>query len=90
MTTDMTTDLRDRIQERIVTAHAPDLAGEDIPRDYDLLANGVVDSLSLLALVEWIQSSFDVPVTDVEISPADFRTIDAIADFIGTNTGPRL
>ncbi|WP_028648026.1 phosphopantetheine-binding protein [Nocardiopsis sp. CNT312] len=83
----MTTDLRDRIQERIVTAHAPDLAGERIPSDYDLLANSVVDSLSLLELVEWIRSSFDIPVTEIEISPADFRTIDAIADFITSHAG---
>ncbi|MEC3891716.1 MULTISPECIES: acyl carrier protein [Nocardiopsis] len=86
----MTDDIRDRIRERIVTVHAPDLAGENIPRDYDLLTSGVIDSLSLLALVEWIQSSFDVPVTDVEISPSNFRTIDAIADFIETNTGQRI
>ncbi|MCP3012226.1 phosphopantetheine-binding protein [Nocardiopsis dassonvillei] len=86
----MTIDIRDRIQDRIVTAHAPDLAGEGIPGDYDLLANGVVDSLSLLELVEWIQSSFGIPVTDIEISPSDFRTIDAIADFVGSHTSQRV
>lgn len=74
--------VKEQIREYIITNHAPDLAGEEIPGDYDLLANGVIDSLALLELVEWVQEKWDINVADVELAPADFQSIDAIEQFI--------
>lgn len=82
----MTVTIQSRVREHIVSVHAPELAGEPIPGDYDLLANGVVDSLALLELVEWLQKEFDVSAMENDISPADLSTIDAISDFIRSNT----
>ena len=64
----MTTTIRDRVQDHIVAVHAPDLAGETIPDDYDLVETGVVDSLALLELVEWIQEAFGVSAIDTEVT----------------------
>lgn len=84
----MTTSTIQKITEYIVRFHAPDLAGEGIPTDYDLITNGVIDSLAMLEVVEWVQESWAISILDTEISPADFRTIGAIADFIARAAAP--
>lgn len=77
-------EIRHTVQEYIITAHAPDLRGERIPDDYDVIRNGVVDSLALIELVEWVQATWSIPILDSQISPDSFRTIAAITEFIAT------
>lgn len=77
--------LNQQIADYIVTRHAPDLRGEPIPGGYDLVANGVVDSLALLELVEWVQHTWSIPVLDTAITASDFSSIDAITKFVRTH-----
>ncbi|GLJ78711.1 hypothetical protein [Microbacterium imperiale] len=84
----MTTSTIQEITRYIVGFHAPDLAGEGIPTDYDLITNGVIDSLAMLEVVEWVQQRWAISILDSEISQADFRTIGAIADFIARAGAP--
>ena len=57
----------------------PDLELSD---DQDLLAQGVVDSLGFVELVEEVQSRYGVTVNDLEITEENFGSIDAIAGFV--------
>jgi acyl carrier protein len=82
--------IQEQIERYIVATHAPDLADEVIPRDYDLVANGVIDSLALLELVEWVQGTWSIDIADVQLSPADFRTIEAVEHFILTHSADAL
>lgn len=81
----MTEHIRDRVRRHIVAVHAPDLAGEPIPDDYDLLANGVVDSLGLFELLEWLGAEFSIRFSDIDVTPADLTTIDSVAGFVATH-----
>lgn len=81
----MTDSVRKQVTHYIVAHHAPDLANEEIPDDYDLVDTGVVDSLALLELIEWLQSRFGISVLDVDISPRDFRSIGSITRFVSSN-----
>jgi len=67
---------------------APDVAADQLDADFDLLDNGVVDSLQLLRLIAWIGERFDVPVNEVEIAPDNFRSINAIRAFIEISRVP--
>ncbi|MBT2504140.1 hypothetical protein [Curtobacterium sp. ISL-83] len=82
--------IQDQVERYIVTHHAPDLANESIPRDYDLIGNGVIDSLALLELVEWVQNTWSINITDVQLSPDDFRTVEAIEHFVLTHSADAL
>jgi acyl carrier protein len=53
---------------------------------YDLLGNGVVDSLGLLELIAWVEQRYEIPIDDIDISPDDFRSVDAICDFVDRAT----
>jgi acyl carrier protein len=48
----------------------------------DLIEEGIIDSLSLLRLVTFLEENCDVQVQDEEIVPDNFRTLAAIQSFI--------
>ena len=60
----------------------PDIELDQLPVDTDLLATGIIDSLSLVRLVVWIEEEFDISMGDIEIAPQDFRTVEKVSAFI--------
>lgn len=66
------------ITKYIVREFLPDVDETDLPADYDLLKNGVIDSLALLRVVDWIAAEFDVSIEDLDLSPDNFRTVENI------------
>lgn len=48
----------------------------------DLLAQGILDSLGFVELVEEVQARHEIAVTDDEITEQNFGSIDAIAAFV--------
>jgi acyl carrier protein len=59
-----------------------DVAPDEIPQDYDLVENGILDSLALVRLIAWIGETYGIPVDDLDLAPDDFRTVAAIRDFV--------
>ena len=47
-----------------------------------LLEEGVLDSLGILELVEYLQAELGVSVEDDDLVPENFASIDAIANFV--------
>lgn len=47
-----------------------------------LLDGGIVDSLGLLTIVDFIETTFGITVTDVDVGVENFGTISAIAAFV--------
>ena len=77
------------VKEYIVRNFAPDVSPHELADDYDLLENGVIESLSLLRLIAWIGERFGINMEDADVAPADFRTVDSIhATIIGLGAVP--
>ena len=70
------------IKQFVIDEFLPDVTGDDLTTDYDLVATGVIDSLGLLKLIAWLEERFELPIDDLELDPDSFRTIDAIDAFI--------
>lgn len=70
------------IKQFVLDEFLPDVTGDDLTNDYDLVATGVIDSLGLLKLIAWLEERFELPTDDIELDPDSFRTIDAIDAFI--------
>lgn len=75
------------IHERNIKAYicgtlAPDIDPATLPADIDLLSTGVIDSLSLVRLVIWIEEEYDIPIGDIEIAPEEFSSVEMINAFI--------
>ncbi|MGZ3147180.1 acyl carrier protein [Lentzea chajnantorensis] len=74
--------IENEVKRFIVTTFAPDVTPDQLPSDYDLLDNGVVDSLGLLRLIAWVGERYEIPVEERDVSPAQFSSVEAITAFI--------
>ena len=70
------------IKKLIVTEFVPEVTVDQLDADFDLLDNGVVDSLGLLQLIEWVGDRYDLPVADMDLTPDNFRSVNAIHEFV--------
>ena len=52
-----------------------------------LLETGVLDSLSLLRLADFVQERFGITVDDLELVPEHFASVDAICAYLRSRTG---
>ncbi len=52
-----------------------------------LLETGILDSLSLLRLVVFIQDRFGVIVDDVDLVPENFESVDTICGYLRSQEG---
>jgi len=59
---------------------------KDLKEDDSLLRNGVITSLGVMELVDWVEETFGVQVEPGEITEQNFDTAGNIARFIRTKT----
>ncbi|MEV0127763.1 phosphopantetheine-binding protein [Dactylosporangium sp. NPDC050688] len=74
------------ISQYLITQYLPGTPAEELPADYDLLDNGVIDSLSLLQLVGWVSERYAIALDQIDLNPEDFRSVAAVDRFITRNT----
>jgi len=78
-------DVRDRIRGFVLETFP--LARHNPPGDADpLLESGLVDSLGILELVNFITEEFAVAVTDEDLQPENFNTIESLVRFVRERT----
>ena len=56
-----------------------------VENDNNLLETGVIDSLGVLELVEFLQQEFSVAVADEDLTPENFQNIECMARFVEHN-----
>lgn len=52
-----------------------------------LIDSGIFDSMGMLELVVFVESDFDIVVTDMELTPENFESIDALSVFVESKKG---
>lgn len=75
-----------KVQGFIAGNIATDVSSSELDPDMNLVALGIVTSLSLLRVIAWTGEEFGLPVNDLEINPKDLTSIRSIASFIDENT----
>ena len=50
--------------------------------DTSFLENGIVDSMNMMEIVMFVEEKFGVAVTDEDITPDNFDSVNQLADFI--------
>lgn len=58
--------------------------GVVISDDTDLLKSGILDSLSLMKLVVFVEEQFGIEVGEAELIPKNFVSINAISQYVST------
>lgn len=55
---------------------------EDIKDDILIFDTGLLDSMGLLFLIEFLNESFKIEVNDDELNPKNFESINSIVSFV--------
>ena len=63
------------------------LDGETIGRDDDLLETDVLDSLTIVELVSFLEARFGIRVQDDDLLPENFKTVNEIVAFVERKEG---
>ena len=71
-------EVRSYIEENFLYMHP----GLEVSDEDNLLALGVMDSLSFVELVEEVQERYGISVQDVEITEENFGSIDALTRYV--------
>jgi acyl carrier protein len=76
------TQIRTELTEFIVTNY---LFGDitSAPRDDDsLVEDGIIDSTGILELIEFLESRFDIEVSEAEMVPENLGSISSLTSFV--------
>jgi acyl carrier protein len=68
--------------KKFITTHFPSARNRSIKNDDLLLENGILDSLGVLDLVNYIEEEFKLTLVDEDLIPEHFQTIEHIAVFV--------
>lgn len=56
--------------------------GKDLHEDTQIFDAGILDSMGLLFLIEFLNEKFSIEVSDEELLPTNFESINSITKFI--------
>ena len=62
---------------------------ERFQEDTSFIENGIVDSLGMLELVEFIESTYHIRVEDDEFIPDNLDSLNKLATFLDRKSNPR-
>ena len=72
----------DPIMEFIKNQLVREKTMKNIGRGDDLIESGVIDSLGILKLLEFLEAKFSIHIADEELIPENFESIESIESFI--------
>lgn len=58
-------------------------ANEYLDEEESFLQNGIIDSTGILEVVAWIEETFELKISDIDLLPENFDSVRKLADFIG-------
>jgi len=59
-----------------------DFNEKSVNHDEDLISQGIIDSMGILKLTTFMEEKFGIKVTDEDIIPENFRTINRLKEFV--------
>lgn len=75
------------IMAYLANAVAESGSAEVVTLQTGLLENGLLDSIGLVGLIQFIESEFGVEIPEADVSPELFETPASIADYIARRQG---
>ncbi len=79
---DVDSELKDYLMQLAVDAER-----ESIEPDDDLIGQGVIDSVGLIKLVEYVERQFGIKLDDEEIVPENFQSLRCLSRFVRRKKG---
>ena len=74
--------IQDQLKNYIVSQFLFEHDQQSLDPDDDLLNQGIVDSMGVLQLVNYIEETFGIRVSDEEIIPENFRSLNTLTNLV--------
>ncbi len=71
-----------RVQDRVKQFIKDTFLVDEVGDDDSFLANGVIDSLGVMQLVNFVESEYGVGVADTDLVPENFDSIARVAAYV--------
>lgn len=78
------------VKKHIVHKFAPDIDANELPDDLDLIATGILTSVTTVQLLGWCGRRYKIPINSIAIDPQLLTTAAGIASFIDRNRTDEL
>lgn len=70
------------LERFLINEIAVNLDKKSLTPDEDLLEKGIIDSLGIMKLILFMEETFRIAVTDDEIVPENFQTLNNMVKFV--------
>lgn len=74
--------MKEQIKNYVVEASLSDAS--QIDDDTQIFESGLLDSMGLLFLIEFLKENFSIEVNDEELNPHNFESINSIVAFVNS------
>ena len=74
--------MKEQIKKYVVEASLSDAS--QISDDTQIFESGLLDSMGLLFLIEFLKENFNIEVNDEELNPHNFESINSIVAFVSS------
>ncbi|MBO8162789.1 MAG: AMP-binding protein [Brevibacillus sp.] len=72
----------EELKQFLIARFLPGEHVESLPDDYDLIENGVIDSLGIVGIVVFLEERLGVEINEAEISLEEFRSVTRMMRFL--------
>lgn len=72
--------MQDKIKNYLLTSIIPNKT--DLQLNEYLIDSGLIDSISIVKMIIWIEEEFKLELEEEDLNPENFETIQNICDFI--------
>jgi acyl carrier protein len=79
--------VQDQLREFIVAQFMYEQNNKALELDDDLLNQGIVDSMGILQVVNFMEEKFGVRISDEEITPENFRSLRVLSELVAQKSG---
>ncbi len=72
----------ENIEKILVTEIAVGLTNKTLDPEADLLEQGIIDSLGLMKLIDFLEKTFSIKTSDDEIVPENFQSLNSMVNLV--------
>lgn len=75
-------EISETVKKYILEELAPDCNANELKENQSLLDSGIIDSMAIMNLLDFIENKFQLKVPVEELVPENFETLTAITELI--------
>lgn len=74
--------IKQALYDYVQSAYFKDGLPKDFDEGYDLVENGILDSLGMIGLMNYLEQQYQIEFSDRDVVPENFSSVNALASFV--------